>query len=99
VISVGSFSSSKTFTAETAAPHSIKVRLARPTVKKGVPLVPGAKSASFSAASIAGYDAVVIATDHDAVDYGELVTHARLIVDTRNVCRRAGFDGPHIVAA
>jgi len=49
--------------------------------------------------SIAGYDAVVIATDHDAVDKGELVTHARLIVDMRNVCRRAGFDGPHIVAA
>ncbi len=24
---------------------------------------------------------------------------ARLIVDTRNLCRRAGFDGPHIVAA
>ena len=75
--------------------------MARPTwVKKACPWhSAGRKSASFSPASIAGYDAVVIATDHDAVDKGELVTHARLIVDMRNVCRRAGFDGPHIVAA
>jgi UDP-N-acetyl-D-glucosamine dehydrogenase len=61
--------------------------------------VAGRKSALFSAASIAAYDAIVIVTDHDAVDYGLLAAHARLIVDTRNVCRRAGFDGPHIVAA
>src|ERR1019366_1212323 len=61
--------------------------------------VAGRISASFSAASIAGYDAVVIATDHNAVDYSVLVAIARLIVDTRNICRRTAFDGPHIVAA
>jgi UDP-N-acetyl-D-glucosamine dehydrogenase len=61
--------------------------------------VAGRRSAPFSATSIAGYDGIVIVTDHDAVDYGLLVANARLIVDTRNVCRRAGFDGPHVVPA
>ena len=29
-------------------------------------------------------DCVLILTDHDAVDYGQLAQHARLVVDTRN---------------
>jgi len=37
--------------------------------------------------SVAGYDAVVIATDHGAVDYAALVEQAALIVDTRDVTR------------
>ena len=32
----------------------------------------------------AGYDCVVIATDHRAIDYGELVDRAQLVVDLRN---------------
>jgi UDP-N-acetyl-D-glucosamine dehydrogenase len=30
------------------------------------------------------YDCILIATDHDAYDYGWIVKHARLVVDTRN---------------
>ena len=40
--------------------------------------------------AIGAYQAVLIATDHDGVDYGGLTRHARLIVDTRNACAAAG---------
>ena len=45
------------------------------------------------------YDAVVIATDHDAVDYRELCKVASLIIDTRNACERAGCVGENVVKA
>ena len=45
------------------------------------------------------YDAVVIATDHDAIDYPELCQTALLIVDTRNACQRAGYMGQNVVKA
>ena len=35
--------------------------------------------------AIASYDAVLVSTDHDAVDYALVAAHAKLIVDTRNV--------------
>lgn len=44
----------------------------------------GMKSVDLSAKIIASYDAVVIVTDHSAVDYGMVAEHARLVVDTRN---------------
>ncbi len=49
--------------------------------------------------SVATYDAVLIATDHDDVDYNGLVRGARLIVDTRNVCERNGLRADHVVKA
>jgi UDP-N-acetyl-D-glucosamine dehydrogenase len=48
---------------------------------------------------IGDYDAVLIATDHDSVDYKSLAGHARLVIDTRNACARAGATGEHIVKA
>ena len=36
---------------------------------------------------LAAQDAVVILTDHSAYDYGFIVRHARLVVDTRNATR------------
>ena len=33
---------------------------------------------------LGSYDAVLIATDHDEVDYARVVREARLVVDTRN---------------
>lgn len=41
---------------------------------------------------LAGTDLVLIVTDHDAVDYAEVVEHAPLVLDTRNATRdvRAG---------
>ena len=56
----------------------------------GVPLDP---------ATVAGYDAVLIATDHDDTDYGALHAGARLIVDTRNIMEKRGLTGERVVKA
>jgi UDP-N-acetyl-D-glucosamine dehydrogenase len=45
------------------------------------------------------YDAVVVATDHDAVDYCELCRLVPLIIDTRNACGRAGCTGDNVIKA
>jgi UDP-N-acetyl-D-glucosamine dehydrogenase len=45
----------------------------------------GRTSIDFTEANIASYDAVLICTDHDAVDYAVLKKSANLIIDTRNV--------------
>jgi UDP-N-acetyl-D-glucosamine dehydrogenase len=42
-------------------------------------------SVELSAASIASYDLVLIATSHSAFDYELIARHARLIIDTRGV--------------
>ncbi len=44
----------------------------------------GMKSVKLTPKIIASYDCVLISTDHDAVDYEELVRHAPLVIDTRN---------------
>ncbi len=44
-------------------------------------------SVPLSPQAIASYDAVVIVTDHTAVDYRLYADHARLIVDTRNATK------------
>ncbi|MFZ2102385.1 MAG: nucleotide sugar dehydrogenase [Oricola sp.] len=59
----------------------------------------GRKSVALDAKTVASYDAVLIATDHDAVDYKALVEAARVIVDTRNACERAGVVSDKIVKA
>ncbi len=43
------------------------------------------KSVPLTPASVASYDALLLATNHDAFDYAMLAKHARLIVDTRGV--------------
>lgn len=63
------------------------------------PKLAGRPSIKWDAEAIRGYDAVLIATDHDGVDYATLAKHARLIVDTRNACARAGVAGDHVVKA
>jgi UDP-N-acetyl-D-glucosamine dehydrogenase len=45
------------------------------------------------------YHAVLICTDHDAVDYANIVKSARLIVDTRNVIAKLGLPAEHVVKA
>ncbi len=59
----------------------------------------GRKSVPLTPAQVEGYDAVLIATDHDDVDYGTLVKAARIVVDTRNVCERKGVSSPKILKA
>ncbi len=44
----------------------------------------GMTSKKLTAAALKSYDCVLIATDHTAYDYGWIVRHARLVVDTRN---------------
>lgn len=61
------------------------------------PGLAGRRSIAWSLERVAGYDAVLIATDHDAVDYLGLVASARLVVDTRNACARAGAIGANVV--
>lgn len=54
---------------------------------------------AWDEAAIGEYDVVLIATDHDAVDYAALVASAKLVVDTRNACGKAGITGETIVRA
>jgi UDP-N-acetyl-D-glucosamine dehydrogenase len=46
----------------------------------------------------AACDAVLIVTDHDAIDYARLATVAPLIVDTRNAFARRGLSFPGVLA-
>jgi UDP-N-acetyl-D-glucosamine dehydrogenase len=73
-----------------------------------VPIIPrtrehqslaGRKSEPWSDRLAAHFDAVLIVTDHDGVDYRAIADHAPLVVDTRNACRRAGVTSPHLVHA
>ncbi|MBT9371801.1 nucleotide sugar dehydrogenase [Rhizobium sp. CSW-27] len=59
----------------------------------------GRRSVELSPDSVAGFDAVVVATDHDAVDYPMIAQSAPLIVDTRNVFARKGVAAGTIVKA
>jgi UDP-N-acetyl-D-glucosamine dehydrogenase len=52
------------------------------------PEVAGMSSIAWSASALADYDCAVICTDHDTVDYAELVGAAPLVVDTRNATAR-----------
>jgi UDP-N-acetyl-D-glucosamine dehydrogenase len=45
------------------------------------------------------YDAVVIVADHEMVDYNAVVSDAKLVVDTRNACERAGIRSDKVVKA
>ncbi|RZF79186.1 nucleotide sugar dehydrogenase [Pseudoalteromonas sp. CO325X] len=59
-----------------------------------VPVFPQMREHSFDLTSvellpenISSYDGIVLATDHDDVDYNSLLSHAQLIVDTRGKYR------------
>src|SRR6516164_9344017 len=65
-----------------------------------VPMIPptrdhaalaGRLSVPLTSDAMRSYDAVVIATDHDDIDYDAVVTHSKLVVDTRNACARVGL--------
>jgi UDP-N-acetyl-D-glucosamine dehydrogenase len=57
------------------------------------------RSMPLSDAALRDSHAVLIATDHDGVDYPRIAALAPLVVDTRNVCARLGLTGAHIVKA
>ncbi len=59
----------------------------------------GRKSIALDQAALARFDAVLIATDHDDVDYAALVAGSKLVVDTRNACARAGIKADNVFKA
>jgi len=59
----------------------------------------GRKSVVWDEQSIRGFDAVLIATDHDDVDYESLTKWSPLIVDTRNIFARRGIVSTAVVKA
>ena len=48
------------------------------------------ESIDITADSIAEYDALLLATNHDKFDYSFIKQHAKLIVDTRGIYREGG---------
>ena len=66
---------------------------------RGYPELAGRKSVALTAPTLASYDAVLIATDHDDVDYGLITTHAKLVIDTRNAAERRGVKNDKVVKA
>ncbi len=63
------------------------------------PALAGRKSVALTPEVIAGYDAVLVSTDHDDVDYAMIEKHAKLIVDTRNVFAKLGLPADKVVKA
>ena len=57
------------------------------------------RSLPLTVETLQEHDAVLIATDHDDVDYALVVDKARLVVDTRNVCARLGLAAETIYKA
>lgn len=47
----------------------------------------GRQSVAFDPAAFAAYDAVLLCTDHDNVDYAAIAAHCDLVIDTRNALR------------
>jgi UDP-N-acetyl-D-glucosamine dehydrogenase len=66
---------------------------------RAYPEIKGRKSVDLTPAVLGACDAVLVVTDHDAVDYALVAEHARLVIDTRNVFRRKGIIADHIVKA
>ena len=56
-------------------------------------------SKKLSAKMLAGYDAVLISTDHSDYDYGWIVANAQLIIDTRNATAKVRKGHKKIVKA
>jgi len=57
----------------------------------------GMKSVPADSKSLAGYDCVLIATDHTSYDYPMIVESSQLVVDTRNATRRIARNRNKIV--
>jgi len=58
--------------------------------------LPESSSVSLDAETVAGYDAVVLVTDHESVDYGVVLEHAQLVIDTRGTLP---VDSPNVTRA
>lgn len=63
------------------------------------PVINGKASISWTEESLRSYDAALICTDHDLIDYNFLLTHSALVVDTRNATRRIPGEKGNVVKA
>lgn len=63
------------------------------------PELAGQQSVRFEPAVLESFDAAVICTDHDNVDYDALVKHSKIVVDTRNATSRVTAVGAKIYQA
>jgi UDP-N-acetyl-D-glucosamine dehydrogenase len=59
----------------------------------------GMKCVAWDAQTLAGFDAALICTDHDDVDYSFLVNHSKLVLDTRNATKGIDDTGKKIFCA
>lgn len=59
----------------------------------------GKKSVKLNAKALADYDAVMVVTDHDALDYDMIVNSASLIIDTRNAVEGRGIISDKVLKA
>jgi len=57
------------------------------------------KSTPLTPETLAKADVVIIVTDHSAYDFDDIVSHARLVIDTRNATRGITGAGDKIVMA
>ena len=80
--------------AEFHDPHVTEI----PTTREHM-AIKGRRSVELTEAALKEFDAVVVATDHDAIDYQVIADHALLIVDTRNVFGRLGLARETVVKA
>ena len=65
----------------------------------GADPMPELRSADWSPKRFAKYDAALIVTDQEEVDYEVLVENSQLVIDTRNACGSRGITSPKIVKA
>ncbi len=59
----------------------------------------GRSSVAWDLDVLCSFDAALIATDHDGVDYPGLAQSAPLVIDTRYACARSGADLTRVVLA
>jgi len=57
------------------------------------------KNVEITAENLKKYDAVLISTDHSSYDYEMIVTHANLVIDTRNATKHVKNNREKIVKA
>ncbi len=75
-------------------PHVAKL----PSMRNHAALA-NAKSIDISNQNISNYDATIILTDHDDIDYTVIARHSRLVVDTRNALASRGISCNRLVKA
>jgi UDP-N-acetyl-D-glucosamine dehydrogenase len=63
------------------------------------PELAGRRSIPLEPQSLTGFDAAVVCTDHDAIDYATILEHCPVVIDTRNVYGRLGLASSRVVKA